>query len=124
MRVLLSIKPEYSEQIFSGEKRYEFRKSIFRRNVSTVVVYTTLPVGMVTGEFSVQSIQSGRPRDIWKLAEGFAGVPWRFFFKYFRGRDTAYAIEVGTATRYDEPLELSDVVHSGTAPQSFRYLSR
>ena len=30
MKVLLSIKPEYVDKIFSGEKRYEYRKSMFK----------------------------------------------------------------------------------------------
>lgn len=122
MKVLLSIKPEFSEQIFSGKKRYEFRKAIFKRDVATVVVYTTLPVGKVTGEFTIETIHSGCPRDIWKLSEGFSGVPWRFFFRYFRGKSKAYAIEVGQTKKYEVPLDLSDVVQSGNAPQSFVYL--
>ena len=40
MRVLLSIKPEFVEKIFSGEKLYEYRKAMFKNvNVSTVVIY-------------------------------------------------------------------------------------
>ena len=30
MKVLLSIKPEFVEKIFSGEKRFEYRKNIFK----------------------------------------------------------------------------------------------
>lgn len=122
MKVLLSIKPEYSEQIYSGQKRYEFRKSIFSKDVQTVVIYTTMPVGKVTGEFTVKTVHSGPPRDIWVLAREFAGVPWRFFFKYFHGRKQAYAIEVNEVTQYPEPLDLSEVMGAGSPPQSFRYL--
>lgn len=31
MKAMLSIKPEYVERILSGEKTYEFRRTIFRR---------------------------------------------------------------------------------------------
>ena len=44
MKVLLSIKPEFVEAIFSGEKLYEYRKAIFKKNVTTVVIYATKPV--------------------------------------------------------------------------------
>ena len=52
MKVLLSIKPEFVEKIFSGEKRFEYRKSIFKQqNIDTIVIYSTMPVGMIVGEF-------------------------------------------------------------------------
>ena len=52
MRVLLSIKPEFVEKIFSGEKLYEYRKAMFKNvNVSSVVIYSTMPVGKIVGEF-------------------------------------------------------------------------
>lgn len=31
MKVLLSIKPEFANKIFEGTKRFEFRKSIFKK---------------------------------------------------------------------------------------------
>lgn len=53
MKVLLSIKPEFVEKIFSGEKRFEYRKSIFKQqNIDTIVIYSTMPVGMIVGEFN------------------------------------------------------------------------
>ena len=30
MKILLSIKPEFAEKIFSGSKKYEFRRRIFK----------------------------------------------------------------------------------------------
>ncbi|MBI6731014.1 ASCH domain-containing protein, partial [Pseudomonas amygdali] len=43
MKVLLSIKPEYAEKILQGEKRFEFRKSVFKNpDVRTVVIYATM----------------------------------------------------------------------------------
>ena len=30
MKIVLSIKPEYAEKIFSGSKKYEFRRMIFK----------------------------------------------------------------------------------------------
>lgn len=52
MRVLLSIKPEFVEKIFSGEKLYEYRKATFKNeDISSVVIYSTMPVGKIVGEF-------------------------------------------------------------------------
>ena len=41
MNVLLSIKPKYANQILNGNKRYEFRKSVFKnRNLDVVYIYS------------------------------------------------------------------------------------
>lgn len=45
MKVLLSINPEYVEKIFSGIKKYEYRRSIFKNEaVDTIVIYSTSPI--------------------------------------------------------------------------------
>ena len=59
MKILLSIKPEFVEKIISGEKKFEFRKSLPKRDgITTVVVYSTMPVGKVIGEFKVKNTHS------------------------------------------------------------------
>lgn len=119
----MSIKPEYAEKILAGEKRFEFRKAVPKaEGVKTVVIYATKPVGKVVGEFEVGGILSEKPRVVWSLTSGFAGITRQFFNEYFRGRDTAYAIKVKRATRYEEPISLDEVLSSGIAPQSFCYL--
>ena len=48
MKVLLSIKPEFVEKIFAGTKKYEFRKSLFKKNgVKDVVIYASAPIKRV-----------------------------------------------------------------------------
>jgi len=120
----LSIRPEYAEKIFVGEKQFEFRKAVPKNpEVTTVVIYATMPVGQVVGEFEVEEILSERPCDLWALTSEFSGISKSFFNEYFRGRKRAYAFKVRDARRYDEPLALSSVLHSGVAPQSFCYLT-
>jgi predicted transcriptional regulator len=123
MRVLLSIKPEYAEKILSGEKRFEFRKSIFRNpNVKTVVIYATMPVGMVIGEFEIDDVLTDDPRTIWELTAEFAGITKKFFNEYFRGRETAHAIKVKRTHRYHQPIRVEDLLPGRMPPQSFCYL--
>ena len=64
MNALLSIKPEFVEKIFSGEKRFEFRKSAFRQDISCVIVYATSPVRRIVGEFEVEEILQAPPRKL------------------------------------------------------------
>lgn len=124
MKVLLSIKPEYADRIFSGEKRFEFRKALFKNSdVKTVVVYATMPVGKVVGEFEIDAIIKERPSKLWQLTSEFAGITKAFFESYFYGRDAGYAIGVKKATRYDNPIDLKTLLPAGVPPQSFCYLT-
>ena len=44
MKIILSIKPQYCEEIFAGEKRFEYRRKIFKQSVDSVLVYATSPM--------------------------------------------------------------------------------
>ena len=67
MKVLLSIKPEFANKIFSGSKKFEFRKSIFRnKNISKIVVYASAPVQRVIGEFEIEDILASDPNSLWE----------------------------------------------------------
>jgi predicted transcriptional regulator len=124
MRILLSIKPEYAEKILNGTKRFEYRKAIPRDEaVRTVVIYATMPVGKVVGEFEVGGVLREKPSVLWKRTKDASGITRDFFDAYFSGREEASAIAVKKPTRYDEPKNLEDVSGSTTPPQSFQYLA-
>lgn len=123
MKVLLSIKPEFVEKIFSGEKRFEYRKSIFKQpDIDTVVIYSTMPVGMIVGEFKFKSIHKNSPEIIWNETKNRSGVTKDFFDDYFKNKDTAYAIEIEEVYKYKKPLNPHHIFTKFTAPQSFCYL--
>ena len=123
MRVLLSIKPEYAEKILNGTKRFEYRKAAPRNtNVHTVVLYATMPVGKVIGEFEIASVLREPPGVLWRQTKAASGISRRFFDAYFRGRTEAVAIAVQRPRRYPKPLMLQEVLGSSTPPQSFQYL--
>lgn len=123
MKVLLSIKPEFAESILEGEKKFEFRKSIFRnRNVTTVVIYATMPVGKVIGEFDIGEIISSDPVDLWNVTKKYAGISRDFFDEYFSERSKGFAISVRNPRRYDTPLSLHELLPGAFPPQSFRYI--
>jgi len=57
MKVLLSIKPEYAEKILSGEKKYEYRRAIFKdQSVNKIIIYASSPIQKVIGEFDIECI--------------------------------------------------------------------
>ena len=118
---LLSIRPQYAEAIFQGQKRFEFRRTKFKRVVDVVVVYTTSPVCMVVGEFDVRDMISDDVSRLWKRTHRTAGIDPERFFAYFSGRSIGHAIAIGDVRRYAEPRDLGES-YGVRAPQSFIYL--
>ena len=46
-RVLLSVKPKFAEAILAGDKTFEFRRLLFKRDdVRTIVLYASSPICM------------------------------------------------------------------------------
>lgn len=123
MIALFSIKPKYVEKIFSGEKKYEYRKAIFKSNVNKVVVYCTKPVGMIVGEFEVSEVIEGSPSEIWNKTSHSSGIKKCFYKEYFNGRNIGYAIIIGNKYRYKNAVDPHELFDSFAPPQSFRYLS-
>ena len=119
---MLSIKPEFAEKIFSGEKRFEFRKTCFKEDVRVVLVYVTMPVGKIVGEFKIDRIFAHDPSQLWEITKKFAGVTHDSFNEYFSGRDVGYAIKIKEARRYRVAKDPYVEEPNFIPPQSFRYL--
>ena len=121
-KVLLSIRPEFANKIFGGNKNFEYRKVIFRRReITTVVVYASAPIRRVIGEFKVAGIHESSPKALWGLTSDFSGISEDQYWKYFRGRTRAYAIEIGERLLYPSPRSIEDE-YGVRPPQSFLYV--
>ena len=125
MKVILPIKPQYAEKIFSGEKTYELRKQLFKYPITHVIVYATAPISKVIGEFEVSHIIAAHPIELWNMIrlsedKSLACVTKREFINYFDLMKYAFALAIKKPTLFDEPHPLSDygLTH---APQSFVY---
>ena len=122
MKALLSIKPEFAEQIFAGTKRYEFRRAVFKReDIEGVLVYASSPVQRVIGEFQIEEIIVDDLESVWRRTQKYAGISRDYFMSYFRGRDRAYAIKVSSPKLFQRKRRLS-YYHVENAPQSFVYV--
>jgi predicted transcriptional regulator len=122
IHALLSIKPRYADAIFRGEKRFEFRRAIFRKPVAVVVVYTSSPVSRVVGEFDIEAIITDTVEGLWMRTKHSAGIDRERFFNYFAGRKVGHAIAIGSVRRYAMSLDLSSNFGM-RPPQSFAYLT-
>lgn len=120
----MSIKPEFVEKIFNGTKKYEYRKSLFKRQgVRTVVVYCTQPVGRIVGEFEIEDILCEEPVVLWESTQEEAGIDAAFFDDYFQGREQGIALRIGATWLYEASLDPKHLFENFVAPQSFRYIA-
>lgn len=123
MKVLLSIKPQFVDEIFNGNKKFEYRKSIFKRKgIKSVVIYATMPIGKIVGEFDIEEILEEHPEALWKKTGKYSGISKDFYDSYFIDRDKGYAIKIKSLNKYDVPRCPHQMYGKFTAPQSFKYL--
>lgn len=123
MKVLLSIKPEFAEKILLGEKKYEFRRTIFKnKSITKVVLYASSPVKKIIGEFEIDHILTEDIKALWDKTMESSGIDKKYYEDYFTGKTFGHAIKVKKVKRYQKYLDLShfNITH---APQSFVYLS-
>ena len=121
--ILLSIKPEFSEKIFDGTKKYEFRKRIARKKVEKIVVYATSPVKKIIGEVDVEDVLTMKPALLWETTKDDAGIEKQRFIEYFSDNETGYAYKLKNAKIYNTPETLSKY-NIKQAPQSFVYIEK
>ena len=89
MKALLSIKPEFVNEILTGKKKYEYRKRIFKQDIEAVVIYASMPVGKIVGEFTIDGIINDNPMAIWKETKEYSGISFEDYKKYFEGKEEA-----------------------------------
>lgn len=122
MSILLSIKPKYVDSIMSGEKRYEFRKTIFRnKNIRRAYIYSTAPVKKIVGSFLIGDIIEDYPSRLWERFHMFSGLNGKEFFNYFNVNNKGYAIQIETVEEFDIPVDPWEMKSDFTPPQSFYY---
>ena len=119
--ILLSIKPEYANRIFDGQKQYEYRKRIPKKDVSKIVVYSSAPEQAVIGEIEVIKTLKMKPTPLWNSTKANAGISRSKYRKYFSGCTMAYAFVIGLSEKYPTSKSLADF-NIQSAPQSFVYL--
>lgn len=125
MRVLLSIKPAHVENIVRGTKIFEFRRRIFsRRDVRTVLIYCTKPVGRIVAEFDIEGILEDEPESLWASTALGSGISKEFFDSYFKGCLRAYALQIGSLRVFDEPIIPNEWFDNFTPPQSYMYVPK
>jgi predicted transcriptional regulator len=126
--MIISIKPEFANKIFSGEKSIELRKSA--PNISggdIVIVYCTLPVKAIIGFCRVEELIRMSPTEMWKTHKSKLGIDKSSYNAYYESHQLAVGIVLTAICRLDEAISL-DLIKSiyphFNPPQTFRYLER
>lgn len=122
MNVLLSIKPEYTEKIFSGEKKYEFRKQRPISIIERVLIYECAPSKNIVGWFTVRRILSGSPKGIWKICKNSGGIEKKEYFAYCNGKRVIHALEIDSIFQFEPPINPFEIRSDFRPPQNFSYL--
>jgi len=121
--ILLSIKPEYSNRILEGIKKFEYRKRIAQEPVDTIIIYSTSPEMKVVGKAEVLDILSDSPESLWEQTKENSGISFKKFIEYFKNEEKAYAYKLGEIELFEPYQDLSDY-NVRMAPQSFVYIDR
>lgn len=122
MKVLLSIKPEFANQIFEGSKRFEYRRVIFKNpNIKKIIVYASSPIQKVIGEFDIDHLHNEEIDYLWEKTKKYSGISEEHYRTYFNGKEKGFAIGVKNPKRYSEPKSLSKT-YGIKPPQSFQYI--
>ena len=123
MNVILSIRPNFCKMIFSGQKKYEYRKRVFTRSdVDKVYIYATKPICRIVGCFRVEEVIENKKSYMWEKTHKDGGISKEYFDAYFKNSDTAYAIKIGQVVKLDNPIDPKEVIKDFHAPQNFMYV--
>ena len=122
MNAIMSIKPQFVEEIMAGRKGYEFRKQGFKKEVRTVFVYASSPVCRIVGEFELGKVLEGTPEYIWSKTSHLSGITKHFFDEYFMSHAIGFALEIKSFKRYNTPINPYKTIKDFHAPQSFFYV--
>lgn len=121
MNVILSIKPEYAWAIIRGEKKVEFRKSIFKKNINKIYVYSSAPDQSIIGYFSVKNIDSDSPQKLWEKYGKVGCIEKEKFFKYYSKKQKGISIIINRVHKFKNPIKPNTIFESFYPPQSFQY---
>ena len=83
-KILISINPEHVKNIISGKKKYEYRKIAAKKDISTIVIYETIPTKKIVAEAEILGVIELPPEELWQQTKNAAGITKVFFDEYFK----------------------------------------
>jgi|GEM_PF-3032024 len=93
---IISIKSEFSDQIISGNKTIELRRSTMGLNKDDVVlVYSSWPDQCLKFWFRINHVELCNVKEMWEAYHTTLGIDQKRYFEYFEGTRLAIGIHLG-----------------------------
>ena len=116
--IFISIKPEFTKRIETGEKNYEFRKYIPKEEFDKLYIYETVPTCSIKYILSIDKIVE-YPNKI--IEKGYGNNDFNNGLK-----KSKFAYHILKVEKLDNPISLKELKtkFGFTAPQSYAYDTR
>jgi len=122
---LMSIKPQYSHKILSGEKVVEFRKKCFTNDVKYVYIYSSSPERRIIGLIHVENVIEGSINSIWENFKYSGGISKEAYFDYFKNHKRGYVIKIRSVEIFKRPIDPKILYgKSFHVPQNYMYVNK
>lgn len=126
-KIVLSIKPFFSDEIYKGNKLVELRRNVgleFKEN-SEIYIYSTSPQKCISGSAKIMRIDKVTVKHLLDRHLGEASIDATNCISYFKGKEYAYLIWLKDVKQFESPLNLSQLRELNfTPPQSFIYATK
>lgn len=123
--VVLSIRPQYSSKIMTGQKTVELRRRfpVSAPKGTLAYIYSTSPERAMVGVAEIAAVKKLAVDDIWHSYSKVAFIDRPDFDKYFDGLEYGMALEFINVRPFDKPISLTDLrgQFGFEPPQSFLY---
>ena len=108
--LLMSIRPQFANKIFQGEKVVEVRKKFNHKwSKRRVTLYSSHPTKAVVGYAMINSVVSDSPDKIWETFGFQLGCTKFEFDNYTSGLNKIFAIQLTDVTPYISPMSLTQL---------------
>ena len=121
--LLMSIKTKYVNEIFSGIKKYEFRKkSIGENNLKKkIYIYSSGIEKAIIGYITIDKILQGSIDYILKETDCYNNTD---VINYFKDVKVCYALHIKEVHKFNNPIEIEYIKKKNTfnIPEYYRYI--
>lgn len=121
--ILMSIKTKYADEIFNGNKKYEYRKSSIDENNlnKKIFIYSAGISKSIIGYLTIDNILVGNiDYIVEKTKPNESNIK-----EYFKNSKNCYALHINKVHRFSNPItlkELKKLDQNFAIPQYYRYI--
>lgn len=123
--IVISIKPEFADLIFSGEKSVELRRAIPKDVPSSteIYIYASSPIQSIVGKAEIKRVEAHPLNKLWEKIGDKAGISVDYFNKYFDGKEVGYGLVLNNVKKFSSPFHLRSLKKHFNfhPPQSYMY---